>query len=517
MAGAPPAYYKDPSPVGDQFGPFFSVELISVAEEQMHAAAAQEVGAAVAGAAAAATGGVAFGTTTGGLSSDGAVNNIETTNLSEMKELAKRIPASLTAESRAGHPYKITLTLTPEYEDGRELLDSRFITYAMLGKAKGGYITSDGRQNITGPHSFRVLETVAKFEQDISITLMGYDVVYDVGLRNTTGEVWKRSIATYKTDFGIIKELVERNQDYTMDPTAEADLGKINTTILDDQDEDLEQHITDWALISQLLRKHGLTFVIKDDVVRIYDPSNPPEALVSPYVFKWRTPPTGEMDILVNRFHGNYLPSMFLPPEGHGLLSLVYDPETGKVEGKKVDASDVDSVQFKDKDVAITEKDRTNAARIHSGWKGLDEEGNPIVIQPPPKDKDIGKKASVPPGPKSGDVDGRIKNIIKEAEFFSHPIVKLNCQGVPDIFPGLIVKLVGATKAFDGRYSVLGVKHIVSDSGYDMDVELIRNYGSDAPIGNPELPTKRVSDGQTDKPPTAADNVGRTRRNRRIG
>jgi hypothetical protein len=64
--------------------------------------------------------------------------------------------------------------------------------------------------------------------------------------------------------------------------------------------------------------------------------------------------------------------------------------------------------------------------------------------------------------------------LAKEGGIFSAPRIKLKTPGVPDMFPNKIVTLSGFTDIFDGDYMVLNVKHMISGSGYDMDVEVIR-------------------------------------------
>jgi len=388
-----------------------------------------------------------------------------------------KIAASLTAESTAGHPYHFVLTLTPEYDDALKIIASRILGYATIVKVQWGYTSSSSSHIITNENTFRNILPKIKFGEHISIVVEGWDTVSSIASRRTSNTDWTVS------PFDIIANLIGRAKPFKLSrvETIKAVPGGESHPIFTKPTGPIKQNLTDWKFIHLLMRNAGLTFVIKDNTFVIYDPINPVSSKAA-YVFKWRQSLTGPRDIPVTSIDANYLQYFFQPPAGRGLKALCYDDNTGLWTANDLDSRDTGGKSGKDANASSNSAGGRSAAFGATDPDGTDGktakggsgEENTSVAPTGTDGEETGIKFSCPLPPKGQSVPGGAITIVKEAQVFGSPTIKLKAPGVVDMFPGLIVYLSGATEAFDAYYIVLSVKHTISNSGYDMDVSMYR-------------------------------------------
>lgn len=391
--------------------------------------------------------------------------------------------ASLTIESKAGSPFKFTLDMTPDYEDGVRILESQIISYLTIVSVNWGYVTTNGGEVSAGEHHFRVLEPRATFGEDMRISVVGYDLASDTNMRTTTCRQWNRT--TYPRDLDILATLCNRtgyvlkadlpllSSTIAKPITPESDTGDSNSPV---------QLCTDWQFFNSLCRKHGVSFVIlRGNEILLFDPfSPPPDAQQFVYTFKWRKAPAGGYDIPVYNIAGTILPSAFLPPAGAGVFAVQVDNTTGTATFVERSGQDLPSTKEAVKRELTAEQQAIINAGMSATAQSTPVPGNTTLNPGPVQESDQtgtfidlsdydARGAQV-----NSTVTSQADNLVREAAFFSNPKVKIRCPGVLDIYPGRLVKVEGTGKIYDYTYTVLSVKHILGNNGYDMEVELIR-------------------------------------------
>ena len=425
---------------------------------------------------------------------------------SNLDKLLLKINASLTAESSAGSPYHFTLTMTPEYDDALRIIESKILGYATIAVVQWGYVTSDGSTIVTKKHSFRNILPKIKFGEHITIVVEGFDSISSVATRRTINKEWKT-----ESIFEIIEAIVKRVNPFTISrETAQQNVDPKHA-LFEKPKQSIQQNHTDWAFILYLIRRVALSFIIREDELVIFDPARPEaKNLVTAYEFRWRLPLTGANHIPVYSIDANYLNYMFQPPAGRGLKALCYNAETGAWTANDIDSRDIDGE-------VPTDSSSSDDANAPSFFR---KPTDPPVAPPPTNEagegltqdpevsvdsEEVGTKLSCPSPNPSGGIPGIAKAIVKEAEIFGSPIVKLRAPGVVDMFPGLVVQLKGATSIFDAHYIVLTVKHTISNSGYDMDVTMYRRK-TPRP-GAPEVENKKDIEPVTDSGTTGTQDA----------
>lgn len=511
--------------VGDFFGPFFTIKFFNLTVEptkveltteefnEIRAGGLAQGGARFRALTSALVATLGGGPNATGLTLASAVEDIG--NIRRDLLIDQHIPniaASLTAESKAGSPYRFVATLTPNYEDGRAILNSRLFTYATVAEVSWGYTSLTGNPVVSAKHLYRNIYPKVTFGENITIVIEGYDIASDYAKHNTTRTTWPRS--SYPSDWHIIEHLVTRNKPYQMSPGTyeEVAIAFPNSDLAKTQTEDISQRVTDQSFIQFLLRKSGgLTSAIIGTTFKIFDLVKPsPDNPGVVYTFKWRQALTGPRDIPVYSSTCNYLSSFFQPAASRGLLSLSYDDEGGSARATEVTPRDAENREPTPEPVGSAGRDVFQLLERGGtgGIVGADSSGNPVTAQPAGDTRD--QTGAVIPHPASTEenaVDQRALTLAKEAGIMSAPRIKLKSPGVPHMFPGRIVALKGFTKIFDNYYIVHTVKHSISSSGYDMDVEVIRysaaTASTSAPPSNKQITPDATGGGDT--PPEDGD------------
>ena len=404
--------------------------------------------------------------------------------------LLPKTAASLKIESKAGSPLKFTLALTPPYDDGIRILNSGLLNFGTLVTVQWGY-TSWGSEGtiLSDVFVFRNNFPQAQFGQDISIIVSGHDLTASVGSRNSRTKTW--SFTEYKTDLAIVEEIVKRtnveldidreklksSNFLTGDNRPEAEDGKKSP------DAGIQQNVNDWAFIRRLCNDHGLSFTSQGNKFRIFSLFNASGDTDYSYRFLWRKPLVTKRDIPLYNIRGNLLPFLFLPAEGSGLIQYNFDPDAdpeqdggGSTVVEKSPATKDDPSM-----AAGGESGDANAVSSKAGMVGGPGDGEAyemvdgvLIPRPKPKkDEDGPPTLSVPAG--THNAEEKLNKIVNDCQAFSHPMVGVNAPGVVDMWPGVTVMMEGASDLFDGPYFVLNATHTIGNSGYDMELKLMRH------------------------------------------
>lgn len=527
-------------PVGDFFAPYFSIRLFNLkteptatglSEEAIQAGAAGGLTQAgsrfdrfnaaynLLGVVASAGGSI---TSASGITFSEAAQDVA--NIGRDMLIDRHLPqvaASLTAESKSGSPFRVQLTLTPEYEDALIIMNSRLITFATIAEVEWGYSTPgpDGQRLGTRKHYVRNVYPKVTFGENISIVIEGHDFGYEFARRNISRKCW--TLSDVNNYYDIIKTIIERNKPYVLEPAdgfeaAAYEPAVAESGIFDTIDEGGVMQVgNDWQFVNMLLRRFNLTFYIEGNTFYVYSLVDPgPNRQNLAYTFRWRQQLTGAKDIPVYNATCNILNSFFNPPAARGLVNVTQDPETGEFKAELATPRDASHSAPDEK--ATTGGDASSPiGSIISGSSAATFNFNPeyqavtITAEAAAEKTDAGDVVTTPPRRSSdtSTIDSRALTLVKEAGVFSAPRIKLKCPGVPDMFPNKIVKLVGFTDIFDGLYMVLNVKHMVTSGGYDMDVEVIR-YSAVAAT-RPDAPpnTHRPTTDGSDTTPVGPDGV----------
>jgi len=464
-----------PRPVGDFFGPIFEIRLTSLQGTDISTVNFDQ---------GLTSGRTIAPDTTGGVLAriDPSVKDVAKSE--DINDLVLKINSSLTAESKAGSPFHFVLTMTPEYQDGLALLNLRAFGYTTVAQVRWGY-SSDNGSTLTRWHTFRNIQPKAKFAENIEIILDGWDMFSDTSSRRTL------NLNRGESALSFIERLAKRVK-YSVDVAVDLRFNP-NHALFEPPKFKCQQTLTDLQLVNSLLRELSLTFAIRGapsdtefGVIDIYDPktSKLQSQTVPDYTFKWRQELTSDRDIPVTSMDANFLQYFFQPPAGRGLNSISTNAETGEINffstatKKTPDTSAAGSSpmlngtlpHINPTDVTVSNQDGSQLPSTPAASSDSEETGTTITF---------------PPNDDVENIAGIGVSVAKETEVLSSPILKIKAPGVPDMFPGLLVRVSGMADAFDGIYNVLTTKHSISNGGYDMDVELIRWTTRSSDVGKP--------------------------------
>lgn len=489
-------------PVGDFFGPFFVVRFLPLTNEPGIIEEALGEG----------------GTQQRSLIPS---SNPSDTGLATTLELDSRLlpktAADLKIESNAGSPFKFTLTLTIPYDDGIRILNNRLITFGTLVRVQWGY-ASWGTNNIESEvHIFRNNYPEADLADDAArIVLSGHDISADVAMRGQRRKQWLFS--QYPNDKSIIEELVARTGmtlDVSRVPPDSAFLtGSNRPAPAPGEGQGVSQVVNDWAFIKRLCRDHSLSCSARGNkfhIYSLYDFSANPDG--AKYRLLYRVKPTSKFDVPLMSLKGNLNPWVFLPPEGRGLVKFKADPDTGEASAEILDGTTVSGTPLGDTAPSGTVGPSASGIpstlatdKADKGEAVVTEDGIAIP-RPLPAPDDIGALVSTPA--EAHNAEERIDAIAREAIAFAHPKVGVTAPGVVDMWPGILVRLEGGSRLFDGPYTVLRATHTLGSNGYDMELELMRHTvvteDGEKPLGVVTNPSVAATNSATPVPGGLAD------------
>ncbi len=444
--------------------------------------------------------------------------NAETFNLDS--RLLPKTAASLKIESKSSAALRFTLTLTPPYEDGIRILNSRLINFGTLVKVQWGYAGWGAGANILSDiFVFRNNFPQAEFGEDIKIVISGDDLTASVGTRNAATRKWLFS--EYPNDCAIVRQIVARTKvklDTSAVPAESSFLTGANRPKPETggatPDAAIEQTVNDWSFIRRLCHDHSLSFTSQGVDFKIFSLFDASTAQNYSYRLLYRRKPETKRDIPVSNIRANLMPWTFLPAEGRGLVQFTFNdnnPSASQIK-KESPASGTKpglAPGGATGDAAGKPNNVVSLGGDGDGEQVNDEQVGSFTVRPRPnKFEDKPPLLSVPSG--AHNAEEKLENEINKIRAFSHPMVGVAAPGVVDLWPGITVMLEGTSDLFDGPYFVRDATHTISSSGYDMDLTLLRHTIKgglgEKPVANPVTPT---SEGDKDEVESAVEEDGR--------
>ena len=434
--------------------------------------------------------------------------------------LLPKTAAALKIESKSNAALKFTLTLTPPYEDGIRILNSRLITFGTLVKVQWGYTGwGSGADILSDIFVFRNNEPRAEFGDDISITVSGHDLTASIGSRSSSTRKWLFS--DYPNDCAIVRKLVARSK-------VELDVSDVPATsnFLTGKNRKksetgggvpaaaIEQTIDDWAFIRRLCHDHGLSFTSQGTVFRIFSLFDASTATKYSYRLLWRRRPKDGRDIPLMNVRGNILPWTFLPAEGRGLAQFTFNSDnpsksTIKTESPVTKKTPSLGAGGAAGDANGIPSDLRSMGGDGDGEEYVDKEAGTYITRPKP-DKDENRPPLMSTPETAHNAEEKLENEVNKVQAFSHPMVGVTAPGVVDLWPGVTVMLEGTSEIFDGPYFVRDATHTINTSGYEMELVLLRHTikgaRGDIPQQNPVTPTD-VGDKDESKNAIEEDNT----------
>lgn len=382
----------------------------------------------------------------------------------------EKYAAHLSIEANLGAPHIATLTLNPPFEDAIKILDSRLIRFYSIMEIRWGY-----HNNLREPQYFRLTQPKATFTpKDITIVLQGIDLTSSILTNSGTFLIFDRD--TYKTDLSIIQNIIETRRKMVLDITnlpEDSLLRKEKVTPANNMG-------NDYLFLKKLCFDNGVTFDIdlkgnrfkirQADLFATTEPS---------YFLKVYQRTTGAYDIPVINFSANLLSSAFYSPAITTVLAL--QPNLDKQDASianTIDAGTLAGIHAGDR----TEDANAAGAGAFTG-KGT-KIGEDTVIPDQYYDSQAGiagERITIPPGVSIE----KVNNIVREAALRANTTATVTALGVPTVEPTMCVRVDGMGKSLSGHYFIRKVHHEIGRGGYEMTLDLYRTL-TDAALTPPK-------------------------------
>lgn len=411
--------------------------------------------------------------------------------------------SSITITTEGGFHTTAQFNMEPQYEDAIRIIDSEAIQWNALMVVEYGYlspktgIVSENKYSKTGV--FMIQKPDLTLSADgAQIEIIGVDLLSYTLMKRETYREWDRKNANYKTDLGIIRELVERNgmtldtQQVGLSPTAEFS-SAFNSSLPADthslqiehpigaEPEKLEQFESDWTFFQRLVFSNNCNFYTQGGTVYLVD-MNEAKGAQANYRLIMFQQPQHDYDVLMTSFQTGVLPTLFWPPEAKSVRAVTTDPDTGKPKN----AAKEDEEEIKDYD-PTQESDNENQGPKTSGGKNEPNAGSSTTVdgqslKPNPKyeENQTGKGFYMTWGtPNRQELS---KQTSRWANLKSGVSAEATIVGTPAVETMQIVEVRGVGKVMSGFYLVKKATHMLDGGGYETQLELIREGSSGDPV-----------------------------------
>lgn len=468
---------KPPRPVGDFFGPFFSLEFKAPLSLPAAPTSTNPNDIAV------------FASEANQIVAD---NHFVTAKLDSIQ--LRNYAGRMTVEAEGASPLKFTLTLTPPYDAALEILDNRIIRVGTIVTGQWGYL-SNGRDSdiVSDTFIFTINEPPkATFGKEITITITGYDPVSSALMGKERKKIYTRE--EFVSDRALLDAiLVELKYQGEFQASPET----IERLALPKTDP-IEEQRDIWTLLSSVCLNNNVTFYISSETTIIFHDLSHLATIPEAYRLLWYTQPQNDRDIPMISFSAEALPAFFLPAS-KALLNVSYDPDTGKIVRETLDPGSL-------RDLIRTDSKAQIPGGTENTSTGKSVKIGNITFTPSPPyvpNQDFGSILSQPN--MMDNKGGRAKRLLLEAIFAANNKAVVSAPGHPDVFPPMNVIVEGVGKSFSGTYQIKKAKHEVSTNGYEMNLELMRlasppDLMDGQPVTSPVKPTSPVTSGSTPSP-----------------
>jgi hypothetical protein len=421
---------------------------------------------------------------------------------------------TLTISNVGGGASFATLVLEPTYEDALAIIEHRLLQYDSIMVIEWGWLGqgsslfgAGGDQITSDPHYFVIQQPSLSINNlDVSIEIVGADLFGYASTQRTSTRLWDRNFFDYKTDLGILENLV-RPSGLTIDtsltnspPVAGgaggAGLGDLGLGQLDEvsagnvtgiftehpiegQPEVLEQNEKDWIFFNTICASNNCSFFTIGSTIFLAD-MNVVKTRQSSYRLLMYQQPTDDRDIPILNYQSNAQPFLFQPAESRETCVNHVNPDTNKVECIKTDPGTSDDFQF----LGL----KTASGKSKSDGVSVSVSSSDSVT-PDPKftDEQTGKVYSVPYY-----LVNKLevaKQPARDGVMFGNTDANITIPGVPSIVPMMIVEVQGVGRTFNGPFIVMKTTHRLDTSGYETDLELVRDTSTaDIEVGKGTQP-----------------------------
>jgi hypothetical protein len=468
--------FQDSPPVGDFFAPFFTVEFTNYEKDKAKTADGKD------------------GAATARLTTSGKESSYKFTNVPKLRSFA----TSLEIVHKGGAASFATLRLEPPYEDAIEICESRAVQKDAIMSCYWGYLPSHSGMKavVSRMHHFIVDQpSIEASGADVSITIRSVDTYSSSATRREDRTIYPRNLAAkpkgkggtkfaggtrkgvddssqrtaFPTDLDVIRHLAKKN-----DLKVNADWAKYSTLtkkrpLNKDEPDVLEQNTQDWVFFKEVCKNNRCDFLLLGTTLYIVD-TNYIKVQKAVYRLVMMQQPQDGLDIPLLSFSANSMKNMFTPAAATEVQRLSGDPDSGDVFALAYDPTVADDHEFLG--------ERTEAGRALAQGRTV-QFGDRTRLIPDPRftPTETGRHVSVPHG--KADKDESVKWISRSAVLIANTEARATVPGVPTIVPWTIVQvLAGFPTTFDGPYMIKQVTHRLDSSGYEVELELIRDMSS---------------------------------------
>jgi len=470
---------KVPPPVGDQYGPFWTVEFFA----------------------------------SGGTFKDSQQALIDSKRSDEAIAIPSNYKPSSTAEAVALNPtataadrarqgilndfdlqaYKqdfsvsfegpvgsMQLTLTPPYDDALRIIENPVFTFSTVVVAEWGYIGPDGKVQSSGKYLFVAYKPSISFShQDVTLTFEGEDILTSAASRSINTKGWDRNKNSAEDILKILAkklgvELVVRVRK-KLPPASlrEATFGTRGRTKDVGEDHPLfqkgkeepivtKQNTTDWKFFLRLLRENNCKHVQgPENTVIIYDRDEYfQRGVCVDYNLMAYKQPTRANDVVLLSFAPNVDERQFAPAESQSIEAKQFNLASGAVLTKKYNAVDDPKAANEDGSIGAGKKEQS---------RKVETSGGPAVAQ-----NKTGRGASYSVTSRSSKAPEMVRQQMLKQASLAGISATATMLGVTGLTPFTLVSVEGFGKRLSGVYRVLKVTHSLGSGGYDTEVDLLR-------------------------------------------
>jgi phage protein D len=394
--------------------------------------------------------------------------------------------AALQIVSKAQGLREFMLTMTPTYDDAIRIIDSRLIHQGSLVKVRWGYTSAGGINNhLSDVHVFINNEPKVTYtNQDLTITLQGYDLFCAASTNRTRSKQWKSPEA--ENDAGIITSLLTEVGFNVKNVSKETTPRLFDAW--DDKNATTEvkgriQLENDWTFIRRLCDAGHCWFDVKGKDITFWD-LNDVASRTPSYNFVFRKQPKSDIDVPIITFSANGNQRAFLPPTSTQQILITSNPDLKgtKVEvkepGKDTDRSNVGPL---DTDGGAKTGGGSEAEEVRTSIGIVGTAGKVGHTKSKLKKNVTGVIVS---GPSTQPrLSAMTKSQRQEAQFYANIQATLTAPGIPNLMGNAIVSVdpQGIGNSFGGPYFVTDVTHNIGTDGYTMRVSLVRTTSTDEP------------------------------------
>jgi hypothetical protein len=213
--------------------------------------------------------------------------------------------------------------------------------------------------------------------------------------------------------------------------------------------------------------------------------------------------PQGARDIPIFSFSTDALETFFAPAAAASVQSSYANEDEGTTTLDHLDPQNMSDLE------ALGPRGAGGEAQATGRTIPVSDDVQ-IIPNPIYAEDEVGQHISTPSG--ASGRDEHAKRVVREANVLANQSMKVTIPGVPGLVPMQLVRVDGVSRVFGGPYLVMRVVHKLTTSGYECDVDMIRESSTgDGEAGRGQRPVTggnnpgAAPDGQGVNPVTAEE------------